>query len=365
MSGPLVTIGVPVYRGADDIAVTLESVRTQTYPHLDVVISVDASDMETATVCEPFLKRDPRFRMTVQSSRLGWAGNTDWTMRQRRGEFYLFNQHDDQTTPDYVATLVEAAARFPDASVCFAEMHSTGLRTLVQPGVALSGAPVERATTYLARLDHVPFRGLIRGSALASTSGLLLADFNPLDSFGTEIRLMTELALLGEFRFVPGPIYYKRLHGKNIHLTRNKWSDHQKLLAWACLGAWLIEVIVPAGRSAAERQDLFDTVLNRFLVWNDSWRWLRMPARRLARSGSAVLQPLRNLLARLKRNEDLVRVTSGRYMLYEADDEEKRAALLCAIFDRLKSEGRFDPQACLQSSWERIETIALKHFAGA
>lgn len=91
MSGPLVTIGVPVYRGADDIAVTLESVRTQTYPHLDVVISVDASDMETAAVCEPFLKRDPRFRMTVQSSRLGWAGNTDWTMRQRRGEFYLFN----------------------------------------------------------------------------------------------------------------------------------------------------------------------------------------------------------------------------------------------------------------------------------
>jgi hypothetical protein len=47
-------------------------------------------------------------------------------------------------------------------------------------------------------LDHVPFRGLIRGSALARTGGLLLADFNPFDSFGSELRLMTELALLGE-----------------------------------------------------------------------------------------------------------------------------------------------------------------------
>ena len=41
MSAPLVTIGVPVYRGADEIAATLESLRNQTYPHLDVVISVD------------------------------------------------------------------------------------------------------------------------------------------------------------------------------------------------------------------------------------------------------------------------------------------------------------------------------------
>ena len=43
--------------------------------------------------------------MTVQPSRLGWAGNTDWTMRQRRGDFYIFQQHDDQVTPTYVADL--------------------------------------------------------------------------------------------------------------------------------------------------------------------------------------------------------------------------------------------------------------------
>lgn len=363
MSAPLVTIGVPVYRGAEEIPATLESLQRQTYPHLDVVISVDAGDSETARVCEPFLKRDTRFRMTVQPERLGWAGNTDWTMRQRRGEFYIFNQHDDQTAPDYVAALVEAAARFPEASVCFTEMHSTGLRTLVQPGVALSGPPLQRAKTYLETLDHVPFRGLIRSSALARTAGLLLADFNPFDSFGSELRLMTELALLGEFRFVPGPVYYKRLHGKNIHLTRNQFSDQQRLLAWACLGAWLIEVIVPAGHSESERRNLLDAVLDRFLVLKDRWRWLRVPARVLARSTSPGLDPLRNALARLKKNEALAKAVSGRWMLYEADDSEKRAALLRAILDRLKSEGRFDPSATLRSSWEQIEAEACKRFA--
>src|SRR5829696_3456106 len=41
MDGPLVTIGVPVFRGHDDLPTTLECLRTQTYASLDVVISVD------------------------------------------------------------------------------------------------------------------------------------------------------------------------------------------------------------------------------------------------------------------------------------------------------------------------------------
>jgi glycosyltransferase involved in cell wall biosynthesis len=363
MSGPLVTVGVPVYRGQDDLPVTLECLRTQSYQNLDVLISVDAADQESARACEPLLRSDTRFRMQVQPSRLGWAGNTDWTMRHRRGEFYVFQQHDDQVSPSYIADLVAAASRFPDASVCFAEMHSSGLRTLVQPGFALSGSPVERATAYLENLDHVPFRGLIRGSALASTSGLLLADFNPFDSFGTEIRFMTELALLGDFRFVPGPIYYKRIHGENIHLTRKKWSEQQKLLAWACLGAWMIEVIVPVGHGTIERRNLFHKVLDRFLVANDRWRWLRIPARRLARSRSLPLHPLRVLLDRLRKNERLVEATSGRFMVYDADNKERRTALLRSIFDRLKHEGRFDPSTCLQSTWDTLEAESLKRFA--
>ena len=41
----------------------------------------------------------------------------------------------------------------------------------------------------------------------------------------------------------------------------------------------------------------------------------------------------------------------------------RREALLRAIFDLLKAGGRFDPQACLQSSWQQIETDAIKRFA--
>jgi len=359
VSGPLVTIGVPVYRGQDDLPITLECVRTQSYPNLDVLISVDAGDQESARACEPFLRSDPRFRMQVQPSRLGWAGNTDWTMRNRRGEFYIFQQHDDQVSPTYVADLVEAAVRVPNAAICFAEARSSGVRNFLSSGFPLSGAsPLERALVYLETLDCVPFRGLIRGSALASTSGLLLSDFDPFDSYGTEMRFMAQLALSGEFQFVPGPIYFKRLHGENLHLKRLNWSDDKRQLAWASLAAWMAEVIVPAGPTLGQRQQLFDAVLDRFVVPHAPWKWVRAPARLLSATSSRALYPLRALLDQIKRSERVVNTVTGRWMLYETSDRDQRAALLRIIFDRLRSEGRFDPQALLQSTWEPLEDEA-------
>jgi hypothetical protein len=365
MSGPLVTIGVPVFQGQDDLPITLECLRTQTYANLDVLISVDAADQTSAQACEPFLRGDPRFRMQVQPQRLGWAGNTGWTMRERRGAFYIFQQHDDQVSPTYVADLVEAALRHPDAAICYAEVQSSGVTSQVMRGLPLLGDPVERVLTCLKFMDHAAFRGLIRGTALARTSGLLLSDFDPFDSYGTEMRFLMELALLGEFRFVPGPIYYKRLHGANLYLKREKWPEHKKQLAWACLAAWAVEVIAPAGRSEVERRRMFDMVLDRFLVPRDPWKRLKDPVRRLAHSRSAALHPIRVVVDWLKRNDPLVRSVSGRWMLYETTDPKQRAAFLRIVFDRLKAAGRFDPSTSLDCTWQTLEEDAHKRFVAA
>lgn len=363
MSGPLVTIGVPVYRGQDVLPVTLESIRSQTYRNLDVLISVDAGDEDSARACEPFLRRDSRFRMHVQPSRLGWAGNTDWTMRERRGDFYIYHQHDDQVSPSYVSDLVGAAMRSPGSVLCFARMECSGLLRVTQYGLPFSGTPIERMRAYLETMDCVPFRGLMRGAALARTSGLLLSDFDPFDSYGTEIRLMAELALQGDFEFVPGPTYYKHMHGANLNLKRDAWSDRQKLLAWGCLAAWMMEVVVPAGEDVEERRLLFDAVLDRFLVAKaNPWKRLIPVARRLALTEAKAMQPVRAFVHRLKQNRRLATSVAGRWMLYESNDPVPRAELLRLIFDRLKSAGRFDPWSSLQTTWESLEEKTRKHF---
>ena len=105
MAMPLVTLGMPVYAGGEDFRETLQSIAHQTYPNIEILIAVDNGDLESAEIARPFLA-DPRYRLHIQSERLGWDGNADWTMRHSRGDFYIYHQHDDHVSPTYVADLV-------------------------------------------------------------------------------------------------------------------------------------------------------------------------------------------------------------------------------------------------------------------
>jgi hypothetical protein len=142
------------------------------------------------------------------------------------------------------------------------------------------------------------------------TSGLLLSEFDPFDSLGTEHRFMAELSLLGEFRFVEGPIYFKSWHGENLSIKRLGWSREHWITAVACFAAWMIEVITPAGASVQERRRLFKITLERF----------------------AGPRGFGNI------------------------SSEERAGLLRQVFERLKSGGRFDPRECMNTTWEALES---------
>src|SRR5690349_9043429 len=128
VDGPLVTVGVPVYRGHELLPGLLGCLQSQTYPNLDILVSVDGEDGTTVEACRPFLS-DPRVRLAVQPTRLGWAGNTGWTIRERRGDFYIYQQHDDLISPTYIADLVSAARQHPAASILRSEEHTSELQS--------------------------------------------------------------------------------------------------------------------------------------------------------------------------------------------------------------------------------------------
>ena len=355
MKGPLVTVGVPVYRGQDMLPVTLECLRTQTYDNLDIVISVDGPDEASIEASRPFL-RDSRFRLHVQPSRLGWAGNHDWTVRARRGEFYIYQQHDDQVSPDYVAALVAAAMQWPNASICFSKMQLSGLQNRINRTDSYLGDPIARSLRYLERLDAIMLRGLTRASALATTSGLKTNEF---EGYGAECRFLAELALAGEFRFVEGPTYYKRIHGGNLHLKWYGWPNERKRDAWILLAAWMIEVIVPAGRSMEERWQLLNAVLERFLFPRGWLSRTRNQARSLYKTDrNRGSRPLLLLIDRLRNIApiDAWLLRRSRYMFYEVDKNNPamRGDVLCAIIDRLRDNGCFDPSTCLESNWTTV-----------
>ena len=68
---PRVVALTPTWNSAEFIERTLESLRAQTYPRLEVLISDDASTDSTPTICERFARGDSRFKVIVRSCPLG------------------------------------------------------------------------------------------------------------------------------------------------------------------------------------------------------------------------------------------------------------------------------------------------------
>jgi Glycosyl transferase family 2 len=67
----LVSIGVPVFRGVDFVRETLQAIRDPTHQEIDVLLSIDGGDEPSATICEPFVRNDSRFRIVTHENQLG------------------------------------------------------------------------------------------------------------------------------------------------------------------------------------------------------------------------------------------------------------------------------------------------------
>ena len=59
---PLVSIGMPIYNGADFLRCALESLLAQDYDNFELIISDNHSTDSTREICLDYLARDNRIR---------------------------------------------------------------------------------------------------------------------------------------------------------------------------------------------------------------------------------------------------------------------------------------------------------------
>ena len=63
MERPLVSIIVPVYRVEREIARCLESIRTQSWEKIEVLLANDGSPDHSLEICRQFAEQDSRFQV--------------------------------------------------------------------------------------------------------------------------------------------------------------------------------------------------------------------------------------------------------------------------------------------------------------
>ena len=264
---PLVSVGVPVFQGKE-LDQTLRCLQRQTYPNLEIIISIDAGDQASFDLCQPFL-RDNRFRLYLQSSRLGWAGNTNWLINKCNGTYFCFFQQDDLADVAYFEEL-ERCLRFDQAAcVSYSYLRWFGAVSGYVAERPLIGDRIRRVGMHIQQMGWVPMQGLIRTSAIRQAGLLRETEF---ESCLEEQVWLTKLACVGHFVLVPQFLYYKRNHLSATHRAWHGWPPEQRMNAWIVCIAGIAETVLSIANTRSDRWSLMSLVFARLIKESrDSW----------------------------------------------------------------------------------------------
>lgn len=340
MSTPRITVGMPVYHGADQVALALDSLQRQTFDDFEVIISIDGGDADSADACRPFLD-DSRFRMVVHAERLDWFGNFNWLLQQDLREFFCYRQHDDTTAPEFFEVLLQHAEHEPDAAAVYCDCQWMGGRNDVESEPSFEGDAMARMLQYIERIAPTPVRGLIRSAAVRQAGPVRPDEFRSL----CEIMVwLAKVVRWGNFRRVPQSLYYRLDHAHNFHKEWFGWPEERKRAAWTTMFTGLLEAAMPLCRSPEERLFFQQVILDRVTVYRPQRNYLYCPTNQPLGSGQLIAECLQRLRdegnEHLLGPEDLPAFLQTKFRVDELHNQaaalQQQCATLAAEVARLK-----------------------------
>ena len=126
-NNPLVTVIVPVFNSSEYLSSCLDSIISQTYPNLEIILINDGSTDSSPKILQKYAKQDSRIQIINQDNQ-GLSGARNSGLAIATGDYVTFVDSDDQITPHMVADLVHAVqSNHADISVCsFKELYPSG-----------------------------------------------------------------------------------------------------------------------------------------------------------------------------------------------------------------------------------------------
>lgn len=217
-----VSVVIPTYNRARLVGEALQSVLSQPFDDMEVLVVDDGSTDDTAAVLVRFT--DPRVRVIRQANQ-GISGARNTGVREARGQYIAMLDSDDRWRPNSLPRLVGALDAHPDAVLVYGRaqaMDADGFPIPQMKGTA-EAFPGQTLRSILYG-DFVPIiTALIRRDAL-----LQVGPFEP-DNLAEDWDMWVRLARLGRFVFLEEVLADFRQHEGQF--TQSDGERLQRLMA--------------------------------------------------------------------------------------------------------------------------------------
>lgn len=119
----LVSVIVITYNQADYIEAAVRSCMSQSYQHIEIIVSDDASSDATVAIAQQLRAEDERVKVHSAVKNRGITGNVQFALEQCRGKYIAFLGGDDLLYPEKIAAQVACMEADPDIALCFTQCH--------------------------------------------------------------------------------------------------------------------------------------------------------------------------------------------------------------------------------------------------
>jgi len=212
---PLISVIIPVYNNESTIQETIESVLTQSFSDLELIVINDGSQDSTLKIVSSIL--DPRLKVFSYPN-AGLAATRNRGISHASGEYISFIDADDLWTPDKLEAQFKALQANPQAAVAYSWtdwIDESG--QFLRPGGHISVKGDVFATLLVRDFVESGSNPLIRAEALAEVGG-----FDESLPAVEDWDMWLRLAARYEFVCVPSPQILYRVSSSSM--SSNVWK---------------------------------------------------------------------------------------------------------------------------------------------
>lgn len=209
MEKPLISIAMATYNGEKFLSKQLDSIFSQTYENIEVIVCDDASTDKTVDILKDYSKKYSNLKYYINQKRLGVVKNFEKALSLSNGDFIALSDQDDIWLPDKLDILYK---NIEDNLIILSDAYIIDDYDNIIYDSFIDYIKVDKSTNFVSFLFGSRFPGctfLINRKLL----DYALPFPNSIPYHDWWLNLIA--SKIGKVKFLDNKLTYYRLHGNN------------------------------------------------------------------------------------------------------------------------------------------------------